>query len=634
VALDGLALPAGSAPPRFNDFRILRKVGHGGMGVVYEAEQLSLKRRVALKVLPGWAALDPRRLQRFKTEAQAAARGSHEHIVHVYGVGCESGVHYYTMELIEGSSLADIIQELQYQAGLDVSANQPTCPYPPPPATMFSPGPISPALAALLKDGPVNSRAFFQSMARLGAEAAEALEHAHQKQIVHRDVKPGNLLVDGRGSLWVADFGLAQMPSDTRLTQSGELLGTLRYMSPEHARTPDRVDHRTDVYSLGATLYELLTLQPAITGRDQETILHQIAQDDPRPPRRLNHQIPRDLETIVLAALAKAPEGRYASAREMAEDLRLFMQDLPIKRRPEANLRWLGRKVRRHAVGILLGLAVFLVSALFVVIAYRNAHRPTAEEEAARRQQEALATLTRDLDAGEGVTLVGEQGRPGYFRWRTDQTPGKLADAPDGAFTVQHWQYGILELLADPRLERYRFSAEVRHESGDHVEGGVGIYFLHSMHVAGESSLQFYCSVSFNELIDMRRFDKNLRDKGNVAGLQAHRQRPTGLFQRTHFFLTARGHFIPAMQYQGGNPWRRMAVEVQPHSITAFWEGKPIGTITHEELIRDTQSMIDSPDTRLTTKPQFTPRDGLGLFVYQAVASFRNVILEPLSKQP
>jgi WD40 repeat protein/serine/threonine protein kinase len=362
------------------DFRILREVGRGGMGVVYEAEQISLGRRVALKVLPFASAMDAKQLQRFKNEAQAAAHLQHQHIVPVYYVGCERGVHFYAMPFIEGQTLAKVIADLRLQiADLEKNAGgrheplagQATQDHPParcdPQSQIcnlqFEMAATVPT-AGLSTERSTRSAAFFRTVANLGVEAAEALEHAHQMGVIHRDIKPGNLMVDAGGHLWVTDFGLARLATDASLTMTGDLLGTLRYMSPEQALAKRVViDHRTDVYSLGVTLYELLVLEPAYNGRSREEVLRQIAFEEPRPPRRLNRSIPAELETIVLKAIAKNPEERYATAQELADDLKRFLEDKPIKaKRPSLRQR-AAKWARRHrtvvrAAMVVLALAV------------------------------------------------------------------------------------------------------------------------------------------------------------------------------------------------------------------------------------------------------------------------------------
>jgi WD40 repeat protein/serine/threonine protein kinase len=385
------------------DFRILREVGRGGMGVVYEAEQISLGRRVALKVLPFAAAMDAKQLQRFKNEAQAAAHLQHQHIVPVYFVGCERGVHFYAMQFIEGQTLGQVIADLRLQI-LDLQkadshrepAVQPVTQDGQPPGPQSAICDLQSAIpltttvpaAGLSTERSTRSAAFFRTVANLGVEAAEALEHAHQLGVIHRDIKPANLLVDAGGHLWVTDFGLARLASDASLTMTGDLLGTLRYMSPEQALAKRVViDHRTDVYSLGVTLYELLTLEPAYSGRSREEVLRQIAFEEPRPPRRLNKSIPAELETIVLKAIAKNPEERYATAQELADDLKRFLEDKPIKaKRPSLRQRavkWARRHktvVRAAMVVVALAVVALAVSTLFIWQA-KNELQTTLERE-------------------------------------------------------------------------------------------------------------------------------------------------------------------------------------------------------------------------------------------------------------
>jgi serine/threonine protein kinase/Flp pilus assembly protein TadD len=421
------------------DFRIVREIGRGGMGVVYEAQQLSLDRRVALKVLPLAAALDGKQLQRFQLEAHAAACLHHTNIVPVHAVGCERGVPFYAMQLIEGRSLAQLIAELRRTEGSD-QAEQP-------PARLARVS--TSTLAADLTGGPLaggtgrpigqnttvaqgerqdepgsatrtkspqpgtstprlggesssrsstRSRHYIRTAAQLGAQVADALDHAHTRGILHRDIKTANLLLDGLGQLWVTDFGLAQMQGNPGLTLTGDVVGTLRYMSPEQALAKRVViDGRTDIYSLGVTLYELLTLRPAIDGPDRAEILRKIAQDEPAPPRKLNPAIPRDLETILLKAMAKEPSGRYGTARELADELRRLLDDKPIRARRPSLLDRAAKWARRHHAVVATGVVGLLVVAAILaggtgwIVRDRAARLAVTEREVIRALGEATS---------------------------------------------------------------------------------------------------------------------------------------------------------------------------------------------------------------------------------------------------
>jgi eukaryotic-like serine/threonine-protein kinase len=304
--------PVHSLPPSnvLGDFQLGREIGRGGFGVVYEARQLSLGRRVAVKVLAPASRLDPRQLRRFEIEAQAAAALEHPNIVPVFGYGNEGGVPYLAMRLIEGEHLAKVVRDRRDRS---------------------RPG-LPPREAA-----------------ELARQAAEALDYAHHHDVLHRDVKPSNLLVDADHRLWVADFGLARVRGDSDLTVSGDVLGTLRYLSPEQASgRRGLVDGRSDVYALGATLYELLTLRPVFDGDDRAEILTRVLLEEPRFSRKLDAAIPLELKTIVLKAMAKEPGERYATAGEMASDLALFLADQPIRARPPTLVARAARWARRH----------------------------------------------------------------------------------------------------------------------------------------------------------------------------------------------------------------------------------------------------------------------------------------------
>ncbi len=366
------------------DYHLLREIGRGGMAVVYEAQQVSLGRRVALKVLPFAAVLDPKQLQRFKNEAMAAAHLRHPNIVPVYGVGCERGVHYYAMQYVEGQSLAAAIRDLK---GGGTGEGTKT--------------PIS-------SHGSNREPAYIRMAAALGVQAAEALDHAHELGIVHRDVKPGNLLVDAIGTLWVTDFGLARSLNDVGLTMTGEILGTIRYMSPEQAlakRVP--IDHRTDVYSLGATLYELFTLEPAFPGDDPHVVIQDIATKEPAPPRKLNPALPRDLETVLLKAMSKDPASRYSTAQEMADDLKRFLEDRPIEARRPGFVRRTGKWGRRHrglvttAIGVLVLAVAGLAAATALV--WREKQRAETNLDLALRAMDQIY-----VDEAEGILRIRE----------------------------------------------------------------------------------------------------------------------------------------------------------------------------------------------------------------------------------
>jgi serine/threonine protein kinase/tetratricopeptide (TPR) repeat protein len=352
-------------PGRIGDYRLIREVGRGGMGIVYEAEQVSLARRVALKVLPFAAALEGIQLQRFHNEARVAALIHHPHVVPVFATGCERGVHYYAMQYIDGPSLQALINARRERAGVRPNGEQDFA--------------ETPNLGAI-RTGSSGTRTaesvrrihavnFFAEAARVGAEAAEALEAAHQVGVIHRDVKPSNLLLDGSNNVWVADFGLAHVGGDVALTRTGNLIGTLRYMSPEQALgRPGLVDHRTDVYSLGATLYELITLQPAFPDSDRERLLWRIANEDPQPPRSICPTVPRPLEAVVLKAMAKDPCDRYACAGELCADLRRFLEGQPVNARPPSRLRRFRRWALKHS-GLVLTVATAASTLLAVVTA-------------------------------------------------------------------------------------------------------------------------------------------------------------------------------------------------------------------------------------------------------------------------
>lgn len=422
------------------DFRVLREIGRGGMGVVYEAVQLSLGRRVALKVLPFAATLDARQLQRFKNEAQAAAALHHTHIVPVYAVGCERGLHFYAMQLIEGRTLDAVICELRDQLGLGQDFDQAT--------TVVAHGGTTgttgvTGTARATRNS--RDRESYRRAAEIAEQVADALEYAHNAGIIHRDIKPTNLLLDNKGHVWITDFGLAQISADSSLTRTGDLIGTLRYMSPEQAAGRHlEVDHRTDVYSLGATLYELLTLRPVFDAADRETLLRQVLHDEPIPPRTIDRGIPVELETIVLKALSKSPHERYASAGEMAADLRRFLDERPILARRPTFLERTRKWMRRHPSAVGAAVVVLILSTLGLAVTTALVWRAREQTRAAllaERQRAAEAEQRFELAkrSVNALIQVAEQ---------------EITDAPQ--FT------GLRKRMLELALEYYQEFIELR----------------------------------------------------------------------------------------------------------------------------------------------------------------------------
>jgi serine/threonine protein kinase len=400
---------------QLGDFRLVREIGRGGMGVVYEAQQVSLRRRVALKVLPFAAALDPRQMQRFKNEALAAAHLRHEHIVPVHAVGEERGVHYYAMQLIEGQSLAALITELKAPRSSGTDQQR-------------SPGESTSPAAALSTERSAGSRRYFDWVANIGRQAALALEHAHSVGIVHRDIKPANLLLDTHGHLWITDFGLAQVAGDAALTLTGELVGTLRYASPEQVLARRGVvDHRSDVYSLGATLYELLALRPLFEGTDRNELLRRIADDEPQPPRSLHPPVPRELETVVLKALGKEPSERYRTARELDDDLQRFLENRPVLARRPTAAEQLRKLARRHPslVGAgLLMLVLLTVGSLVSALLIRSEQQRTKDEQ--HKAEEAYRLERQRAEEAEARFRLARRSVDEMFRISQEE----LADRP------------------------------------------------------------------------------------------------------------------------------------------------------------------------------------------------------------
>lgn len=399
----GESAGSGEALGALGDFTLRRQIGRGGMGVVYEAWENSMDRVVALKVLPVGVAADERAFQRFMREARAAGRLSHPNIVAVHAMGQVENTPYYAMDFVEGETLAQVLAAVR-----DAEPDTRT------------------------EFGPKDGVDYFGTLARDFADVADGLQHAHGKGVVHRDVKPSNLILDAEGRLRILDFGLARLEGQESLTSSGDFVGTPLYTSPEMARRQRiPVDHRTDIYSLGATMYETLTGKPPFRGKDHADTLSQIIERAPVEPRRINPRVPGDLETIVLKCLRKRSADRYGSAEALGQDLRRFVRGVPIEARPQSRLEHLvrGLRQRRSRIVTISGFLVLALVAVFLGVntwlAARRADRenydgdvsgavsmmPWSQPWLRGRSMDELAMGGQQFELGDVELLAGAEGR-------------------------------------------------------------------------------------------------------------------------------------------------------------------------------------------------------------------------------
>jgi serine/threonine-protein kinase len=405
--------PLAPSPPRVPGYEVEAVLGHGGMGVVYKARQRALDRFVALKMLLAGPFAGPQELVRFHRETAALACLRHSNIVQVYDAGDVEGRPYFTMELIEGGSLA---QKLS-------GTSQPP-----------------------------------RQAAALVAALAEAVQVAHESGIIHRDLKPANVLLTADGTPRISDFGLARrVEGGAGLTQSGVAVGTPSYMAPEQARGQTRgIGPAVDVYALGAILYELLTGRPPFRGETPTETLLQVIHQEPVPPGRGNAAVPRDLETICLKCLHKAPARRYASARELALDLGRFLAGQPILARPvgvsERAVKWARR---RPAAALLLAALVVMAGAAAAVGLWLHHQEQNRREAKAHQETQARAAIETALKRAHDR---GQEQRWSEAMLIATEAATHLADADSPALEEQVRQ-AQWDFRAATDLERVRESS-------------------------------------------------------------------------------------------------------------------------------------------------------------------------------
>lgn len=408
-------------PFQLGDFRLEQEIGRGGMGIVYQAEHTSLRRSVAVKLLRPSSLNSAKDIQRFHREAKSAARLHHTNIVPVFDFGAAEGFHYIAMQLIQGTGLDAVVsslrvtqtQKTQQVDSTESDSAESNCTEP----NRVESNRIDSKSAAshTHESNPVamhgyGSPDFWQQVASIGIQAGNALGYAHSQGIVHRDIKPGNLLMDDTGIVWVADFGLARQDQSDETTLSGVLSGTLRYLAPEHFH--GQCDARADQYGLGLSLYELVTLQPVVgdSGSHAET-MRRIAESQITPPRQLNPDIPKDLETIILKAISAIPDQRFPTCGALADDLQRFVDGRPITARPVTRIERLWRWTKRYpalATSLVTSAALLVMVAVVAMLGYRAEHKQRQRAESTSEYAlQALDTVFDGYSPTQSSSALG-----------------------------------------------------------------------------------------------------------------------------------------------------------------------------------------------------------------------------------
>jgi serine/threonine protein kinase len=571
--------------PALAGYEVLQELGKGGMGVVFKARQVAFDRLVAVKMIRSLALAGPAEMARFRTEALAVGRLDHPHVVRVFAFGEEGDCPFLAMEHLPGGTLSQLLRR------------------------------------GLL---PVRRAAELVRQVALGVQAA------HQAGILHRDLKPGNVLLDSAGNAHVADFGLAKLlDRDSRQTASEALLGTPAYMAPEQAAGKvHEIGPAADVWALGVILYECLTGQLPFHGTTRQETLQLIQTTAPVPPARCRAETPLELDAVCLKCLAKAPAQRYVSAAALAEDLHRWLQGRATVVRPTTFLGKSWRVVRTHRW---LALAAGPLLLAFLLLQPERKSRAFQSP-----RQEAETTLA----AGKPYELPAEAELPGPFRWVIGDAVPLHSDPVESCFTFQTLVTNLLELLANPQRQRYLFSAEVRHDDAA-GNSQLGLYFGYREHTTAEGVRQsgfFTLSFADRGLLARGPTSKGKTSSAVALRWQLHEQR-NGMDHWVAGKFVGRPRLFQAMpRGQKQSRWRRIAVKVTPEGIEAFWDegrGKleSFTTVPTGELERVIRSLKRNQPGMNGLPDSFQPRSGLGLFIYRGQPSFRRIRVEPLQEQ-
>jgi hypothetical protein len=587
----------GAAGQRFGRFEIRGALGSGGFANVWLAFDPLASRLVALKVPQAKALCEPELCERFLRDGRAAAGLDHPNLVPVYEVGEVDGVPYIVLSYCPGGTLAEWLRQQS--------------------------APVPPATAA-----------------RLILRLAEAVQYVHEHNIWHRDIKPSNVLLSPATAAdelpftpRLSDFGLALLAERLEVTRSG-LAGTPAYMAPEQTGGRVReIGPHTDVYGLGALLYQVLTNWPPFEGgpADEGTpqwmqeVLRKVHEEDPVPPRRLQKDVPRDLETVCLKCLRKEPKKRYATAQELADDLRRFLNGEPIRARPQGPLEKLERAVRkRPRRSAAAGLLLLALAAGLGAGYYFDPERPRRE-------------LAAALQKGRRYEFRGDERLPGPFR-QVLGDPSTLTRRPgEKWFAIETINTCLWELTPNPGCQRYRLSGEVLHDNTVN-DSLVGFYFgYREQRTAGGDRHGSFCTMQFadaGQLANLERGADGKRVSRARVELYLFREQ-AGAFRFDQTPATAGVAFRPAIAGADTPQWRPLAVEVTPQGVTTYWADpggvpRPAEEVTAAQLNIDLRRMKALRPWSAAPPADHRPSTGIGLYVYNGRASFRNLVVQPL----
>jgi serine/threonine-protein kinase len=586
-------------------YHVLGTLGRGGMGVVYQARHSKIAQVVAIKMIRVDAQHRADLLARFRVEAQAVARLQHPNIVRLYSYDEYQDQPYFVMELVRGGNLS-----------------------------------------RKLKEGPFD----FRLAAKLVHSLALAIEYAHAQGVIHRDLKPGNILLsatEGSEDLVpkIVDFGLAKLLDEEAegWTSADGVIGTPSYMAPEQAEgRPRDVDKRTDVYSLGAILYELFTGKPPYLGKTKLETLRLVLDRQLVPPSRLRPSLPPDLEAVCLKCLEREADKRYSTAAELAAELDRWLKGEPTLVRPPTRLGRLKHTLRKRA-RLLLMLLAAIVAITAITGAVLTWNRDPEVDRGSRTNRYEAMRLESELRRGHAITLIGDTGKPKWYRWQKDPSKGHVTVNKDGTFSVTHPKVGLLELVPDPAVERYLLRAQVKHDknaAGSVSKAtGVGLYVSHTRHPGREEVWHSSVNVQFNAVWGGTRYLSSPEAKNRVRIITRLNK-----YEGTARDLTNEvdGPKVPLLGEEN-NQWFQLEVAVGPEGLT-LTRFHAVGEEAAESPVKVTATEIDTKFQSLTDSlaqapiegpaPSFIPRSSLGIVVAYGTASFRDVVLTPLEKGP